>query len=336
MSRSVLAIALVVALSTPAEAQEISANVLVGSLIGLTPSAIVERLSLGGGDTAKHPVVQVQDAGGLTELYGLNGLMGLSDCSVQYVSTERLMAPALVFHNGVLASIRIRPAPPPTPVMDRKAMDRQMRAPRDNPFVGFAGALPLEAGMVATEQRLGEPLPDSAQLSSRCHRPRPAPPPPIARATPLPGGTKPKAYTDTAGLMQGLALLPFAPLLPGLNAERERALREGPATLAELTLGTPPPGGSAETFAKRHSGVIVYRARQGDYAVLAINLGAKPSNNLSRQNAAALAGVRDGKVVWISPSSNEPLGLTGALCLDRSGRPSARIRGCTEYGYYSP
>jgi hypothetical protein len=142
---------------------------------------------------------------------------------------------------------------------------------------------------------------------------------------------------DRAGLMQGLALLPFAWRLPALNAERREAQVAGPALYARMRLGQVLPGGG-RAFARANRGIRRYAdAVDPGYEVLAINLGEEPSNNLSRKNRAALIGVRDGRVVWLADGdAARELGLIVALCIDDRGRTSGRRSGCTGFGHYSP
>jgi len=203
-------------------------------------------------------------------------------------------------------------------------MDAYMRAPLSNGLVARPGELPLQSGLSDLVARLGAPLPPDAEIVRKCWTPRLIP------------RTPGKRYFDEAGFFQGLALLPMAVTLPGLNAERRRAMAEGPRTLAELQLGARLEGG-AEGFARRHPGVFVEPGAAG-YAILVIDLGAEASNNVSRMNDAAFAGVRDGTVEWIAPSMQLEPGyqIARGLCQGPDGRPSRARRGCNAYGFFSP
>lgn len=132
-------------------------------------------------------------------------------------------------------------------------------------------------------------------------------------------------------------MAPFALLLPFINAERHRAEIAGPATMASLSIGQELPVG-ADGFARGRRGVRVYHGRDPNYAILAVNLGAPNSRNLSRMNRAGFIGVRSGRVEWIARSTGFEPGnaIAVGLCLDRNGVPGAVRAGCTDFGFYSP
>ena len=143
-----------------------------------------------------------------------------------------------------------------------------------------------------------------------------------------------RGRADVAGELQGLAGLPFAVQLPGLNAERVRAAREGPEALAQLSPGAAVPGGVAG-FLEHHHGVYAEQG-VGGYRILVFDLGAPPSRNLSRMNAYAFAGVRDEIVEWVStPDGALTSVIAAGLCEGPDHRPTRRRRGCTEYGVFS-
>jgi hypothetical protein len=142
---------------------------------------------------------------------------------------------------------------------------------------------------------------------------------------------------DTTGVLQGLALLPFAGRLPALNEQRREAQVRGAALFAQMRLGEVVPGGGAR-FAAENPGVRRYAdAEDPTYEVLSIDMGAEASNNLARMNAAALVGLRDGRVVWLADGGAAAgLGLLAAMCVDGSRRANAHRPGCTNTGYFYP
>lgn len=205
----------------------------------------------------------------------------------------------------------------------RAYVQRTMLEDRDVWLSVAPGRLPLSDGSGFLARRSDLAAPEGAVLGRTC---RPSP----ARSAAPPA-------RDDAGLFQGLSLLPFAWRLPGLNAERRTARVEGAALFATLTPGEPLPGG-LNAFLSAHRGVRRYTDRQDPaYSVLVINLGAEPSNNLSRMNAAALIGVRDNTIVWTGDGDSAAgLGLTSALCVDDRGRARTVRPGCTDFGFFSP
>lgn len=116
---------------------------------------------------------------------------------------------------------------------------------------------------------------------------------------------------DVAGDMQGMALLPFAVLLPGLNAKREAAMREGGVAFAELRPGTRLAGG-AVAFATNHRFVLAHPSADPSYVLLEVDLGAYPSRNLTYFHQIGLAGVRNDLVMW-----RTPLGAMAGLARER-------------------
>jgi hypothetical protein len=240
--------------------------------------------------------------------------------------TAEPAAPVLMFRDGRLEAVFQpidTPGPPPPNVRDRKAMEAWIRRPRTSPFLVRDGALPLEDGLGFLDRWPKRTLAPDDRLSAACG-PFPKPPSPPAR----------HRHALDASDMQGLALLPFAVTLPGKNAQRTAARRRGPATLAALRLGEPL-GATPEAFAAANPGVRAYPAAGGDYAVLSIDLGAYPGRNLTNFNDAALVGVRQGRVEWISPPAS--FGPAAALlCLDAHGVPAAPRPGCSGWGRFSP
>jgi hypothetical protein len=102
--------------------------------------------------------------------------------------------------------------------------------------------------------------------------------------------------------LQGVALPPFAVLLPALNARREAAMREGGAALAELRPGSSLAGG-AMAFAASHRFVVAHSSADPTYVLLEVDLGEYPSRNLTYTPQIAAVGVRNGQVVWRAPLS---------------------------------
>jgi len=304
----------------------------LSELIGATPAQLQARL---GGDGAPAAGLAALTPDGELQLIELD-TFGASRTAGEVCYADQPPPPGappsrtvmMVFRQGRLTGAVV-PGPVrgpfPSPQAGFKAMDAYMRAPLSNGLVARAGELPLESGLPDLAERLGEPLAGDAEIVRKCQTLVPV-------ARPAPG----RRHFDDAGFFQGLALLPMAVTLPGLNAERSRARSEGPRTLAELTLGEALEGGAAG-FAARHRGVFAEQGA-GSYAVLVINLGAEPSNNVSRMNDAAFAGVRDGRVEWIAPSMRQAPGnrVGLGLCEGADGRPTRARRGCTAYGFFSP
>jgi hypothetical protein len=104
-----------------------------------------------------------------------------------------------------------------------------------------------------------------------------------------------------------------------------------------LAVGALLPGGGAG-FAERHRGVRRYwDAQDPTYEILSIDMGAEPSRNLARMNAAALVGVREGRIVWLADGEGAAsLGLLTAICIDASRRLGASRPGCSDTGYFRP
>jgi hypothetical protein len=324
---------LIFALATAAAARaEPTPSLRLSELIGATPAQVQGRLG-GAGVPAAGLTAQIAD--GELQLIELH-TFGASQVPEAICYADQPPPPdappsrtvLMVFRQGRLTGAVVpgqMRGPFPSPQAGFKAMDAYMRSPLSNGLVARPGELPLESGLSDLVQRLGEPLAADAEIVRKC---RPTP----AITAPSPG----RRHFDEAGFFQGLALLPLAATLPGLNAERARARTEGPRTLAELRLGEALEGG-VDSFAASRHGVFAEHGR-GGYAVLVINLGAESSNNVSRMNEAAFAGVRDGRVEWIAPSMRQGPGhqVGLGLCEGADRRPSRARRGCTDYGFFSP
>jgi hypothetical protein len=106
--------------------------------------------------------------------------------------------------------------------------------------------------------------------------------------------------TQGGNYLQAIAMLPFAVLLPGLNAKREAAMRKGGAAFTELRPGVRLALG-ATAFAATHRFVVAHRGADPSYALLEIDLGEDPSSNLTYSPQIGAAGVRNGQVIWRSP-----------------------------------
>ena len=213
--------------------------------------------------------------------------------------------------------------PPPPSYTDRKASLAYIRRPVSSPFIAHSGELPLEDGLSFLSRWTKTALSPDDRLSAAC-----APPPPPPAPSPSRG------HGLDASDMQGLALLPFAVTLPAKNQQRAAARRQGAALLASLQVGGML-GSAPRKFAADHAGVRAYPAKQGDYAVLSLDLGGYPGNNLTNFNDAALAGVRSGRIEWLSPPAS--FGPGGALlCLDEHGVPDTPRPGCSGWGHFSP
>ena len=100
-----------------------------------------------------------------------------------------------------------------------------------------------------------------------------------------------KPAADSAGLLQGLALLPLAVTLPGLNAHRVTASHSGTELYERLAPGTAVP--SDLKGVRRFEGF----PKQGS-ETLVVDLGAYAGRNLTDFDDHGVVGVRDGHVVW--------------------------------------
>jgi hypothetical protein len=231
-----------------------------------------------------------------------------------------------VFRNGHLegAFQPIYPPPPlAPPATDRAAIVAYARQPVTSLFIARFGELPLEDGLGFLSRWTKAALLPADELSAAC-----------APAAPPPARTRAPHHALDASDMQGLALLPFAISLPGMNHQRVAARREGAEVLAALRVGDTLATAPAK-FAAAHPGVRSYPAKAGDYAVLTIDMGAYPGRNLSNSNDSALVGVRRGRIEWISPPAS--FGPRGELlCLDDHGVPNTPRRGCSGWGQFAP
>lgn len=330
---SLLAFIAVVALQTPA-AREVAIGDLLGrsrvevaSLLEAQEPAPAETLTLVEGDKAieLHAGTSLQPGGPAEHLCrtrllapGEEGDQPLSDAV--FTPTDRTRVAAWVFEQGLLAAVRVtRPLPrTPPPTSPQAFMERAIQQGARNGWTAEAGRLPLASGLAFG------PGPGFASAADRVVT--------ACRLLERPSGRRP---FDDAGLVQGLALLPFAVALPSLNAERERAAREGPILMAQLEPGRNVPGGvSAYVHGRR--GVRLYRDPEDmDYGVVVISHGWDQSNNLSRYNDAGMVGVRGDQVVWrAGPQAAEALGLRQAMCVDANGRVGQARPGCSNTGQF--
>jgi hypothetical protein len=230
----------------------------------------------------------------------------------------------LAFRNGRLESAL---APPPSDFIARSAISPEaIRAlqihPPPSPFIGRPGDLPLQDGAAFLSRWDRAPLAKGDRLSVACA--------PAKAPTPIPHA--PKKGLDARD-MQGLALLPFAVGLPGMNHRREEARVEGHTLLQSLHVGDSLPA-PADRFASQHPGVHAF-ASGPDYAVLAIDLGGYPTRNLSNFRDFALVGARNGRIEWIAPPTLFGP-LPSLLCLDDKGVAGTPRRGCHGYGEFLP
>lgn len=141
---------------------------------------------------------------------------------------------------------------------------------------------------------------------------------------------------DEVGFFQGLALLPFAVRLPGLNAERDRDVREGPNLFAQARPGQTLPGGPRAFVADR-PGTRLYRdPEDADYGVIVVSFGWDRRNNLGRYNEVAMIGVRGDTVVWTAdPRAVDALRLRSPMCLGVDGRLDRVRPGCSNTGVFT-
>jgi hypothetical protein len=337
-------------------------DVPISALVGLDPPAVRSRLSAVPPKWPTPPAFQIYTSRGLLTFIDLQSLMtdpalarelaalrthgdGIPPepevlCSEYLVrgtgQAELDSTTLLLFRDG-----RLEAAFKPTLFQPRIQAQADptayMRQPRNDFYIARPGELPLEDGLGFFSRWRKTTLSPTDRLSASCEPAHPyIPPAHLPRHTP-PWYAQRRAipwYADP-GNIQGLAGLPFAWTLPFKNRQRVMARQQGAALLASLhvgaMLGAPP-----RKFAADHPGVRVYRAERGDYAVLSIDLGGYPGRNLSKNNDAALMGVRSGRIEWISAS---PVGFGphgGELCVGADGIAGAPRRGCSGYGNFSP
>ena len=251
------------------------------------------------------------------QLYGPNAWAG---------AYPRTAAVYVVAREGRVVEVLnppIRTQPPRAAEESAERYTRRLMLEGRDPWLSVApGRLPLSDLDGFLERRPDLAAPAGAVVKRACRTA------PIILAEPR---------VDTTGMLQGLALLPFAWRLPALNEERREAQVRGGALFARMRLGEVVPGGGAR-FAAENLGVRRYAdAEDPTYEVLSIDMGAEASNNLARMNAAALVGLRDGRVVWLADGGAAAgLGLLTAVCVDRSARAGDLRPGCTDTGYFYP
>ncbi|PLR28010.1 hypothetical protein SGCZBJ_06605 [Caulobacter zeae] len=333
--------------------QAAAGEAAIGDLIGLSPVEVRTRLT---GAAAQAPLTrgfEVADGGGTDAYFTLDQLVsdprrlrqqaiwrthgdGPFDpeapiCGARLASAlgDRVVGdPVLVFRDGRLAAV-LRPAPasprPSAPsIEDRKAYERWVRQARPSPFAAAFGQLPLEDGRGFLARWSKDAAEPGDQLSAAC-----APgsrPPTVGKSA----GRRGLSNSD----MQGLALLPFAVKLPAMNRDRERAREQGAATLAGLSVGQRLPT-DPKAFARGQYGLRWHGSTRPDYGVLTVDLGGWKSRNLSDKRDAALVGIEDGVVAWISPPGGVGPGA-GLLCVDGEGQAGAPRPGCWGWGNYRP
>lgn len=228
-----------------------------------------------------------------------------------------------VFEDGRLRGIRwmeSRAANAQKPE-ERSPMDRAIQQQALNGWSAQPGRLPLSAD---TDFSTGVSALDGRERVVTACRP-------YLRYVPT--GDRP---FDDAGFIQGLALLPFAVGLPALNAERDRAAREGPVLMAQLEPGRAIPGGPS-AFVRGRRGVRLYRDPEDlDYGVIVISHGWDRRDNLSRYNDVGMVGVRGHRVVWkAGPSITDALGLRQAMCVNAQARVAQARPGCSNTGIFT-
>ena len=314
-------------------------DVAIGELLGLPMSEVARRLG------AREPppsaaltlidgerVFEVHPGAGLspetpeghscvTRLLGPGEEGGQPLSEAVFPPPHRAQIHAWVFENGRLMAVRIaRPrGAPPSGASRRDFQAWAIQQGARNGWTAEPGRLPLASGLPTGG------VPGLAEGADRV----------VTACRPLPssGGRRP---FDDAGLVQGLALLPFAVTLPALNAERDRAAREGPALMAQLEPGQAVPGGASD-FVRGRRGVRLYRDPEDmDYGVIVISHGWDERNNLGRYNDVGMIGVRGDRVVWkAGPAATGALGLRQAMCVDAGGRVGQARPGCSNTGQFT-
>jgi hypothetical protein len=335
--KRMLAVILVVA-AVPLQAAADPTVTPIGAVQGRPLGEVLTRLG-----ATRDPVaaITLQTAEGRMDIYPLAEMMPRTpegqSCGNRLVGSDGESLPRIagvfaVVRNGQVSDWITARRPESRARAPGESFSAHLRASivegHDPVLSVMPGRLPLSDADGFLSRRLDLKVPADAVLRHACQ--------PLSPRPTFTGRRDPAGF-DRAGLIQGLALLPFAWQLPALNAERREALVAGPALYARMQLGQVLPGGG-QGFARANRGVRRYAdAADPGYEVLAINLGDEPSNNLSRQNRAALVGVRDGRVVWLADGDGASgLGLVSAMCIDDRRLSRAYRSGCTDFGFYSP
>ncbi|HLZ73943.1 hypothetical protein [Phenylobacterium sp.] len=339
--------------ATAAWAQTPARSVAISDLMGLGPAEVRARLADIDPAWPIQPMFEIASPDGALSFVSLDQLMidpvaarrlamyrtyadpvawePYVECRTAAQRDDRAPTPgvmvALMFRGGRLAGAF--GAPPdterPPPAMDPAVAQARQRHPPVSPFTAHAGDLPLEDGVAFLSRWTRPQLAPGVRLSAVC---APTPPPaPIQRA--------PHHGLDASD-WQGLSLLPFAVGLPAMNRQREEARVRGTALLQSLHVGDALPA-PVERFAAQHPGVRAYRGQAG-YAVLSIDLGGYPTRNLSNFKDAALVGLRNDRIEWISqPSGLDSVGpRPSLLCIDTDGDAAAPRKGCHGWGQFTP
>ncbi len=314
----------------------------VERLIGLSPEAVAEALGAPA-PTGIEPLLIVEN-GRQVAIYPGDAFRAPAPAGQQCAT--QLLTPAdaadltdrdigrlalsfrarFLFENGRLIAVDeppMRQTPAAPPRESRGAMmERYQQAGAVTNWTVAPGRLPLSEGAAVVDRMKG-PADATAAVTTLC-RDRPVSPP---------AGERP---FDDAGFLQGLALLPFAWMLPGLNAERERDAVNGPALLASVQPGDVLPNG-AEAFVGGRPRVRLYRDDADPaYGVIVVSVGNPDRNNLGRTFDVGMIGVRGDRVVWTaSPQMVELLGLKTPMCIGADGRLDRERRGCSTTGYFT-
>ena len=340
-------------------AQVIAALILTGATSGQGASAVpvADLRGLSVSDAARRlgatrdpaPAISMIGPRGRVDVYPVQALTPIAPhgevCDVRLVPPERADDPVQIYgpnawagayprtaavyvvaRDGEVAEVLNPPMRAQPPRAEGESADRYtrrlMRDDRDPWLSVAAGRLPLSDLDGFLERRPDLAAPAEAVVKRVCQ---------TAPIIVAPSGQ------DATGVLQGLALLPFAWRLPALNEERREAQVRGAALFAQMKLGEAVSGGVAR-FAVQNPGVRRYvDAEDPTYEVLSIDMGAEANNNLACMNAAGMVGVRDGRVVWLADGgAAASLGLLAAMCVDRSRQAGDHRPGCTNTGYFYP
>jgi hypothetical protein len=229
-----------------------------------------------------------------------------------------------VFENNRLVAVDAPPArqlgPAPPGELRQAWIERMIQSGARSVWPVAPGRLPLSDGAGVVE-RVNDGEHTAVATACKSLAPRPA---------------SAERRFDEAGFFQGLALLPFAVRLPGLNAERERDAREGPLLFAQARPGERLPDG-ARGFVADRPGTRLYRDPEDpDYGVIVVSFGWDERNNVGRYNDVAMIGVRADTVVWTAdPEAVDALGLRSPMCLGVDGRLDQVRPGCSNTGVFT-
>lgn len=274
--------------------------------------------ALDAADLVRRPIQFGAMAGDLT----VDVLSGGEGCLFEGDDGRRSRRVFLVSHGGRPVAVA------PVLQFETEPYDpaRPLRPPPRPVWAAAQGMLPLADGPAAFEGRLmREAWGPDARVSLTCTPPGPTRP----RRRPTVAESLVAAPFRAAGVVLFSPVILFG--VPSENRSLVAAAGTGPAVAVKLKPGEPVPGG-LEAFAREYRGLLrVFRTPDGDYAIVAVDLGGKPRYGIGTPRDAAFFGVRGGIVEW---RAGRDMALETTLCATANGRFGGRP-GCSTTGYYN-